>query len=234
MSLLAVADFTLYCVMVCRPCHTAWVLLEAKWSSSFGSGSHPARIVLSPLELLKAVSLATSWFFTSFREPRLVVSIDTDCPCGDAWFHTEAYVGCHSVCVFVEMSAFVLKDAPVHALKAATQCVCTLRTPLFHCLDSFELLSVNRDQDDSVVVRFPSGDRGNWGKIERIYTATDIWIVERNQVIEKEIVLLFILLLMSKPRSRLLILWRDKSLMGYFVRDLVNVHNLQPTKSEPH
>ena len=59
----------------------------------------------------------------------------------------------------------MLKDAPVRALKAAAQCVCTLGTPLFHglfhWLDGFELLSVSRDQDDSVVVRFPPGDRGN-------------------------------------------------------------------------
>ena len=130
----------------------------------FGSGNRPARVVLSPLELLVVATpegsvLSHEFVFHLFREPRLVVSVDTDCPCGDARFHTEAYVGCHSVCVFVEIGTRELKDAPVRTLEAAAQCLCTLGTPLFHSLfhrhDSFELLSVSGDQDDGVVVRFP-------------------------------------------------------------------------------
>ena len=91
----------------------------------------PARVVLSPPELL-AVStpeggvLSHELVFHLFREPRLVVSVDTDRPCGDARFHKETCVGCHSVCVFVEIGTRVLKDAPVRALKAAAQCLCTL------------------------------------------------------------------------------------------------------------
>ena len=102
----------------------------------FGSGNHPALVVLSPPELLVVATPEGSvlshelLFFLShlFREPRLVVSVDTDCPCGDARFHTEAYVGCHSVCVFVEIGTRVLKDAPVRTLEAAAQCLCTLGT----------------------------------------------------------------------------------------------------------
>ena len=130
----------------------------------FGSDNRPARFVLSPPELRVIVTpegsvLSHELVFHLFREPRLVVSADTDCPCGDARFHTEAYVGCHSVCVFVEIGTRVLKDAPVRTLEASAQCLCTLGTPLFHGLfhrlDCFELLSVSGDQDDGVVVRFP-------------------------------------------------------------------------------
>ena len=129
----------------------------------FGSDNRPARVVLSPPELLVVATpegrvLIHEFVFHLFREPRLVVSVDTDCPCGDARFHTEAYVGCHSVCVFVEIGTRVLKDAPVRTLEAAAQCLCTLGTlfrGLFHRLDSFELLSVSGDQDDGVVVGFP-------------------------------------------------------------------------------
>ena len=122
----------------------------------FGSGNRPARVILSPPELLIVATpegsvLSHEFVFHLFREPWLVLSVDTDCPCGDARFHTEAYVGCHSVCVFVEIGTRVLKDAPVSSLEAAAQCLCTLGTPLFHSLfhwlDSFELLSVSRDQD---------------------------------------------------------------------------------------
>ena len=130
----------------------------------FGSGNRPARVVLSPPELLVIATpegsiLSHELVFHLFREPRLVDSVDTDCPCGDARFHTEAYVGRHSVCVFVEIGTRVLKDAPIRALEAAAQCLWILGTPLFHGLfhrhDSFELLSVSGDQNDGVVVRFP-------------------------------------------------------------------------------
>ena len=90
------------------------VILQLVLVLCFGSGNRPARVVLSPPELL-AVStpeggvLSHELVFHLFREPRLVVSVDTDCPCGDARFHTEAYVGRHSVCVFVEISTCVLK-----------------------------------------------------------------------------------------------------------------------------
>ena len=102
----------------------------------FGSGNRPARVVLSPPELLVVATpegsvLSHEFIFHLFREPRLVVSVDTDCPCGDARFHTEAYVGYHSVCVFVEIGTRVLKDAPVRTLEAAAQSFCTLGTPLF-------------------------------------------------------------------------------------------------------
>ena len=94
----------------------------------FGSGNRPARVVLSPPELLaittpEGSALSHEFVFHLFREPRLVVSVDIDCPCGDARFHTEAYVGCHSVCVFVEIGTRVLKDAPVRTLEAAAQCL---------------------------------------------------------------------------------------------------------------
>ena len=124
----------------------------------FGSGNRPARVVLSPPELLVIANpegsvLSHELVFHLFREPRLVVSVATDCPCGDARFHTEAYVGSHSV--LVEIGTRVLKDAQVRVLEAAAHCLCTLRTPLFHRLDSFQLLPVSGDQDDGVVVRFP-------------------------------------------------------------------------------
>ena len=137
----------------------------------FGSDNRPALVVLSPPELLVVATpegsvLSHEFVFHLFREPRLVVSVDTDCLCGDARFHTEAYVGCHSVCVFVEIGTCVLKDTPVRTLEAAAQCLCTLGTPLFqglfHRLDSFELLSVSGDQDDGVVVRFSLVEHGHW------------------------------------------------------------------------
>ena len=120
----------------------------------FASGNCPARVVLSPPELLVIATpegsvLSHEFVFHLFREPRLVVSVDTDCLCGGARFHTEAYVGCHSVCVFIEIGTRVLKDTPFHTLEAAAQCLCTLGTPLFHGL--FHWL----DQDGGVVVRFP-------------------------------------------------------------------------------
>ena len=130
----------------------------------FGSGNRPARVVLSPPELLVIATpegsvLSHEFVFHLFRQPRLVVSVDTDCPCRDARFHTEVYVGRHSACVFVEIGTRLLKDAPVHTFEAAAQYLCTLGTPLFHGLfhrfDSFELLSVSGDQDDGVVVRSP-------------------------------------------------------------------------------
>ena len=74
----------------------------------FGSDNRPARVVLSPPELLVVATpegsvLSHELVFHLFREPRLVVSVDTDCPCGDARFHSEAYAGCHSVCEFVKI-----------------------------------------------------------------------------------------------------------------------------------
>ena len=59
----------------------------------FGSGNRHARVVLSPPELLVVVTpkgsvLSHEFVFHLFREPRLVVSVDTDCPCGEARFHT--------------------------------------------------------------------------------------------------------------------------------------------------
>ena len=61
----------------------------------FSSGNRPARVVLSPPELLVIATpegsvLSHEFVFHLFREPQLVVSVDTDCPCGDARFHTEA------------------------------------------------------------------------------------------------------------------------------------------------
>ena len=99
----------------------------------FGSSNRPARVVLSLPELLVIATpegsvLSHEFVFHLFREPRLVVSVDTHCPCGDARFNTEAYVGRHGVCVFVEIGTRVLKDAPVRALEAAAQCLCTFGT----------------------------------------------------------------------------------------------------------
>ena len=120
----------------------------------FGSGNRPTRFVLSPPELLAITTpegsvLSHELVFHLFRGSRLVVSVATDCPCGDARFHTEADVGLRSVCIFVEIGTLVLKDALVRAFEAAAQCLCTLGTPLFHGhfhrLDSYELLSVSGD-----------------------------------------------------------------------------------------
>ena len=59
----------------------------------FGSDNRPAHVVLSPPELLIVATpegsvLSHKFVFHLFREPQLVVSVDTDCPCGDARFHT--------------------------------------------------------------------------------------------------------------------------------------------------
>ena len=79
----------------------------------FGSGNRPAaRVVLSPPELLVIATpegsvLSHEFVFHLFREPRLVVSVDTDCPSGDARLTPHRNVRRLSQCLCIRRDQYM-------------------------------------------------------------------------------------------------------------------------------